>query len=338
MPQIHPQRLASIVILAVAATLPFVLSSYSTFQLAIALCYLPALFGLVIITGYAGQLALGNGAFFAIGAYTTAILVSRYDWPYLLTLPVALTLTSLAGLLIGIPSLRLRGHFLAVLTLAVAVATPPVLKALESLTNGVRGMALVVADPPAWLRLDPTQRNYLVALAVAAITFATTRGLTRGHIGRALRGLRDNEPVATTLGVSISVLKIAAFGYSAALAGLGGGLFAGVIGFVAPDDFGIGFAALLIIGLILGGKDSEWGAVIGSLLIVGVPLYAAKINQTASGLIFALLVLGAIFVMPSGLFGLFRQLRARYARLRNARRSNAQPSNHSQPTTARGTS
>lgn len=318
--------------------LPFVLSSYSTFQLATALTFLPALYGLVIITGYGGQLALGNGAFFAIGAYTTAILVSRYDWPYLATLPVAMLLTALAGLVIGVPSLRLRGHFLAVLTLAVAVAAPQILKAFENLTNGVRGMALVIDDPPAWTGLDPTQRNYLVALAAAAITFATTRGLTRSHIGRALRALRDNEPVAASLGVPVAVIKIAAFGYSAALAGLGGALFAIVIGFVAPDNFGIGFAALLIIGLILGGKDSEWGAVLGSLLIVGVPLYAAKINQTASGLIFALLVLGAIFILPSGLVGLFKQLQARYARLRDDKRADRQQPIHSQTTTARGLS
>jgi branched-chain amino acid transport system permease protein len=303
-----------IVALAIGLGVPFVLSPYLTFQAATALSYLPALLGLVVITGLGGQLSLGHGAFFAIGAYTTGILVKLAGWNYLATLPVATVLSFAAGALIGIPSLRIRGHFLAVLTLAVAVALPQIIKALDSVTNGVHGLAIIIDDPAPWTGLDATRRNYLVALLAAALAFAATRGLRSSHVGRALRALRDDERVAASLGIPVAWLKIAAFGFSAALAGLGGGVFAIVVGFVAPENFGIGLAALFIIGLILGGKNSEWGAVAGSLLIVAVPIYAGKVDETASGLVFAVLVLGAVYVLPGGIQGLVARLGARRSR------------------------
>jgi branched-chain amino acid transport system permease protein len=303
-------RIAAFAALGGGLVAPFTLDSYLTFQLATALCYLPALLGLVLITGLGGQIALGNGAFFALGAYTTGILVKTWHWPYLATLPVAALLPLVVGILIGIPSLRLKGHFLAVLTLSLAVVAPQLFKHIESITNGVRGLGIFLPDPPRWTHIDATQRNYLIALAVAALCFASTRGLVNGRIGRMLRAIRDNEAIAASLGGEIARLKVAAFAYSAALAGVGGGVFAIVIGFVAPDNFSLGFAALLIIGLVLGGKDSEWGALIGSILVVGVPLYAAKVDQTASGLIFAVLVIAAVFAAPGGAVGLVRRIRA----------------------------
>ncbi len=313
------QRWIPLAVVAAAAALPFALSSYATFQVATALCYLPALLGLTVITGLAGQIALGNGAFFAVGAYTTAILVKQYDWNALVTLPVAAAVAFAVGIVLGIPSLRLRGHFLAVLTLSVAVAAPQLIKHFDILTNGVSRLTIALGDPPAWLGIDANQRNYFIALVVATTAFVATRGITSGHIGRALRAIRDNEIVAASFGAEIARLKIGALAYSAALAGVGGGVFAIVVGFIAPEDFTIGFAALLIIGLVLGGKASEWGAVFGSGLVVAVPLYAAKIDHTTSGVIFAVLVIGAIFVAPTGLVG----FADRFAQFVAARRAGA---------------
>lgn len=300
-------RVAPWLLLATGALAPFVLDGYTGYQFAVALAYAPALLGLVVITGLAGQVALGNGAFFALGAYATAILTQSHGWPVLATLPVAIALCLLVGALVGLPTLRLRGHFLAVLTLSIAVAFPQLLKHFEGLTQGVRGINLVLADPPAWTHLDTAQLQQLLALAVVALSLAATRALVRSHVGRALRAVRDNEQVAAAFGVDVARLKIAAFAYSAALAGLGGGVFAAVVGFVAPDDFSIGFAAMLIIGLVLGGKESIWGALIGSALIVAIPLYAARIDQAASGLLFAVLVSASIFVAPFGVAGFARR-------------------------------
>jgi branched-chain amino acid transport system permease protein len=304
-------RFAPTAVLAAGVMAPFCVGSYATFQAATALSYVPALLGLTVITGLAGQIALGNGAFFALGAYTTAALVTHYHCNAIATLPLAAIVPFIAGVLLGIPSLRLHGHFLAVLTLTVAVAAPQLLKHFEAVTNGVNGLSIVVDDPPAWLGLDATQRNYFIALAVAVVSFTATHGISSGHIGRALRALRDNEIIAASFGVEIARLKILALAYSAALAGLGGGVFAIVVGFIAPENFTIEFTALLIIGLVLGGKSSEWGALVGSALVVGVPLYAAKVAQTMSGVTFAVLVIGAVFVAPTGIVGLVDRL-ARY--------------------------
>lgn len=300
-------RIGPWLLLSAGVLAPFVLDGYTGYQFAVVLAYAPALLGLVVITGQAGQVALGNGAFFALGAYATAILTQSHGWPVLATLPVAAVLCLLVGALVGLPTLRLRGHFLAVLTLSIAVASPQLLKHFERLTQGVRGINLVLPDPPAWSRLDAVQWSQLLALVVAALSLIATRALVRSHVGRALCALRDNEQVAAAFGVDVARLKIAAFAYSAALAGLGGGVFAAVVGFVAPDDFSIGFAAMLIIGLVLGGKESVWGAVIGSALIVAIPLYAARIDQAASGLLFAVLVIASIFLAPFGVAGFARR-------------------------------
>ncbi|MBR1218562.1 branched-chain amino acid ABC transporter permease [Bradyrhizobium sp. U87765 SZCCT0131] len=307
--QRHIRAVAGALLLAIVAVAPLMADSYLTFQAATALSYLPALLGLVVITGLTGQIALGHGAFFALGAYSTAILMKTCGWPFAATLPVAGLLSFAVGVLLGLPSLRLRGHFLAVVTLGVAIAAPQLFKHFEVITNGARGLAVMLDEPPAWLPLDATRRNYLIALIVAVLCMATTRGITRSHIGSALRAIRDNEVVAASLGADVARLKVLAFAFSAALTGLGGSVFAVVIGFVAPENFGIGFAALLIIGLVLGGKESEWGAVIGCGLVVAIPWGAGKIDQTASGVVFAVVVIGATFLAPAGIVGIVAGLK-----------------------------
>lgn len=289
---------------AAVLALPLVADSYFVFQAATALSYLPALLGLVVITGLTGQVALGHGAFFALGAYSTCVLAQRYGWPFVATLPVSAVLNLALGILLGLPSLRLRGHYLAVLTLSVAVCAPQLFKHFEAITNGARGLLVLFPDPPEWTGIDATQRNYWVALAVAAVCLVATRGITRSPVRHVLEAIRDNELVAAALGADVVHYKLGALGFSAVLAGLGGSVFALVIGFVAPENFTIGFTALLIIGLVLGGKRSEWGAVLGSALVVAIPLFAGKVDQVASGVVFAVFVIGATFLAPSGLVGL----------------------------------
>lgn len=296
--------IGSAVVLAAAIVAPFVLSSFATFQLATTFSYAPAVLGLVVITGLAGQLALGNGAFFALGAYATAILVQTYDFPYWATFPIAGLLSLVLGVLIGIPSLRLRGHFLAALTLTIAVAAPQIIKHFSSLTGGVRGINVVLPDPPEWLGIDATERSYYVALFVTVLCFIATYGVRNSRVGRALIAIQQNELVATSLGINVARMKVFAFGFSTLLAGFGGSCFTVTVGYVAPENFTIGLACLLIIGLVIGGKTSEWGAVIGSLFIVLLPLYAGRIDPALSGLCFAVAVILTILLLPGGLVSL----------------------------------
>ena len=310
--------LTTVVILVLALAAPFLLSSFMVFQLASVLAYAPAVLGLLVITGLTGQLALGNGAFFAVGAYTTAILVQGYGWPFWATFPVAGALAFVGGILFGIPGLRLSGHFLAVLTLSIAVAAPQVIKHFDGLTGGASGISVFLPELPEWLGIDNTQAAYFVALVVTVLAFVMTRALRLSRVGRALEAIRDNELVASSLGINVAWFKVAAFGYSTLLAGLGGSAFTVSVGFVAPESFTIGLAALLIIALVVGGKKSEWGAVIGSAFIVVLPLYAGSIAPAVAGVCFAVVVILFILLLPEGMVGLPRLVVRGYQRVAGA--------------------
>src|SRR5690349_13550370 len=147
------QLVAVLVILALACVLPFFIANYRTFQLTLALAYAIALLGLNMLTGYNGQISLGHGAFFAIGAYTAAILMDKADWPYWATIPVAGAVCLLAGFLFGLPALRLEGLYLALATFALGVSLPQLLKyhPIEPWTGGVQGIVIIKPDAPAFL-------------------------------------------------------------------------------------------------------------------------------------------------------------------------------------------
>ena len=260
-----------------------------------------ALAGLVVISGYGGQIVLSSGAFFAIGAYTTALVQQKLGLHFSLTLPLGAALAFVGGLLLGLAALRRPGHLLAVVTLAVAVAVPLFITHFEPFSGGARGLTVVSADPPAWLKISVNQRNYLVCLVITALVFWATHQLVAGRIGRALMAIRDNETLAAAMGIDIARHKILAYAFSAMLAALGGGLYAVVVGKITPGDFNIGFAALLIIGLVIGGKASLFGALLGAFLMVFVPAYGGKINPALPGAIFAVLVAAVLLLLPNGI-------------------------------------
>src|SRR5581483_4923602 len=182
----------TLVLLLVACVLPFVVSNYRTFQLTLVLVYAIALLGLNILTGYNGQISLGHGAFYAIGAYVAAMLMDQAGMPYWATIPIAGVVCLVVGFLFGLPALRLEGLYLALATFALAVSMPPILKAhfLEKWTGGVQGIVIVKPDPPAWLaaagvKLNADQWLYYFVLAIALVLFVVGWNLISGRIGRA---------------------------------------------------------------------------------------------------------------------------------------------------------
>src|SRR5947207_430459 len=183
----------TILLVAAACALPFVLKGYHTFQATLVIIYAIALLGLNILTGYNGQISLGHGAFYAIGAYLAAILMDQGGVPYWATIPIAGAVCMLIGFLFGLPALRLEGLYLALATFALAVSMPPILKAhfIEKWTGGVQGIVIVKPDPPTWLaaagiKLNADQWLYYFALAVALVLFVVGWNLVSGRIGRAL--------------------------------------------------------------------------------------------------------------------------------------------------------
>src|SRR5215208_5528103 len=175
------------------AVLPiFALESFQLFQLTMAVIMALAVLGLNIVTGYNGQISLGHGAFYAVGAYSTAILMSHGDWSFWATLPVSAAVCAALGYAVGFPALRLGGLYLALTTFSLAVAVPQILKhrSIEDWTGGVQGLFLLKPDPPSWVPLDADQWMYLVAVLVAALCFLLAWNLIRGRIGRALMATR----------------------------------------------------------------------------------------------------------------------------------------------------
>ena len=216
------------VLLLVACALPFVVTNYRTFQFTLVLVYAIALLGLNMLTGYNGQISLGHGAFYAMGAYCTAILMDKYGVPYWATLPIAGAVCLLFGFLFGLPALRLEGLYLALATFALAVATPQILKykGIEHWTGGVQGIVIVKPPAPFGLPISPDKWLYLFALAVAVAMFVLGVGILRGRVGRALIAIRDHPTAAAAMGVNTALYKSLTFGVSALYTGVGGALSA----------------------------------------------------------------------------------------------------------------
>jgi branched-chain amino acid transport system permease protein len=306
------------VFLIVAAALPFLVSNYRTFQLTLVLVYAIALLGLNMLTGYNGQISLGHGAFYAIGAYCTAILMDKFGVPYWLTLPVAGAVCLLVGFLFGLPALRLEGLYLALATFALGVSLPQLLKyhRFEQWTGGVQGIVIQKPEAPFGLPLKPDQWLYFFTLAVALVMFALAWNLLRGRVGRAMVAIRDNHIAAEAMGVNNSIYKSLTFGVSAMYTGVAGGLSAIAVQFVAPDSFDIFLSIKFLIGIVIGGLASIPGALFGALFLQFVPNIADEISKAAPWAIFGLFLLAFVYVMPMGIAGALRMAVARLTRKR----------------------
>ncbi|WP_219508405.1 branched-chain amino acid ABC transporter permease [Nonomuraea ceibae] len=295
---------AAAALLAAAVYAPFQLVPFHVFQLTMVLIYAVALLGLNLLVGHAGQISLGHGAFFAVGAYTAAILLDRWDAPYPLTLPAAALVAFVLGLAFGVPAMRLRGLYLALVTLAIAIFLVPLLKRFEEVTGGSMGLSLAKPAPPAWSGLAEDQWLYFLALAVTVAAFLLAASLLRSRVGRALHAVRDDEAAAEVMGVRPAYYKTLAFAWSAMFAGIAGCLYTWVIGFVSPDSFVVNLSITLLAGLVVGGLGSLSGPVLGALFVMFVPSISQDINEAAPGVIFGLLIIAVMYVAPTGLAGL----------------------------------
>jgi branched-chain amino acid transport system permease protein len=307
--------------LAAACILPFLVSEYRTFQFTLVLIYAIALLGLNMLTGYNGQISLGHGAFYAIGAYCAAILMDQFGWPYWATLPVAGVVCLVAGFLFGLPALRLEGLYLALATFALGVSLPQLLKYhhLEKWTGGVQGITITKPDAPEFLTslgivLNQDQWVYFFTLAVTVVMFLFGWNLLRGRIGRAMVAIRDNHIATEAMGVNNAMVKSLTFGVSAMYTGVAGALGAIAVQFVAPDSFNIFLSITLLIGIVIGGLASIQGAIFGALFIQFVPNIADDISKAAPWAIFGLFLLAFVYAMPAGVAGAIRMALARLQR------------------------
>jgi branched-chain amino acid transport system permease protein len=317
---------------AALVILPFVLSGYHIFQLTMVVVYAVVLLGLDILTGFNGQISLGHGAFYAIGAYTAAILIAKAGLPYWATVPIAGAICLVVGFVFGLPALRLEGLYLALATFALAVATPQLLKyhPFESWTGGVEGITFTKPDPPLHLPITSDQWLYFFSLIVAVPLFVIGWNLLRARTGRALVAIRDHPMAAAAMGIDTAFYKSATFGISAMFTGIAGALGALVTQFVAPDSFPIFLSISFVVGIVVGGIASLPGAVFGAVFIEFIPNLADAISDAAPWAIYGVFLIGCMYVMPRGAAGLLRALvaHARSGRITLSRFRTAPSSRH----------
>ena len=319
MASLDRRKLVGVALLVVlACVLPFVVGNYRVFQFTLVLAYSIALLGLNMLTGYNGQISLGHGAFYAIGAYAAAILMDKAGFPYWATIPIAGAICFVAGFLFGLPALRLEGLYLALATFALGVAMPQILKheALAKWTGGSQGIVIVKPDPPAWSGLSQDQWLYFFTLAWVVVLFVCGWNLLRGRIGRAMVAIRDQPIAAQAMGVNTSLVKSLTFGVSALYTGIAGALGAIVIQFVAPDSFTIFLSITLLVGVVIGGLASISGAFFGAVFIQFIPNIADEISKAAPWAIYGVVLIAFMYAMPTGVAGFLRLVRSRIARRR----------------------
>jgi len=307
---------------AILALLPVVgattglISDYSFLQLSLMIVYSIAVLGLILLTGFNGQISLGHGAFFAVGAYSAAILIDHWGWPFWATLPVAAMVCFVVGYLFGLPALRLEGHYLALATFSLAVAVPQILKYrhLETFTNGVQGINIFKSDPPFGLPLSSDQWMFLVVLAVAVLMFWIARNLIASRTGRALMAIRDHSMAASTMGVNVAHYKAVTFGISAVYTGIAGALHAIIFEFVSPDSFRFELSIAILVGAVVGGIASLPGAVIGGVFVQVIEKYADALTKAISSAvhlpldlepwtIYGIALIILMYTMPMGIAG-----------------------------------
>lgn len=293
------------VLLIAAIILPLLVNGYQAFQLTQAIIYAIALTGLNLLMGYNGQISLGHGAFYAVGAYTAAILIDHWGVSPYLTIPAGGITAFALGYLFGIPALRLHGLYLALATLALALALPQLLRfhALESWTGGVQGIFIDKPAVPFGLPISQDQWLYYFSLAIMIALLWVTANLVSGRVGRAAMAIRDHHIAAGTMGIDTARYKSLIFGISALYTGIAGALSAIVVNFVAPDSFDLLVSIVMFVGVVVGGLASISGAIYGGLFIVFLPNVAQEISDAAPWAIYGLLLVALMFVMPHGVAG-----------------------------------
>jgi len=292
----------SLVVLGLLVLVPIFAKNFIVFQLTMLLIYGLAVLALNILTGGSGQFSLGQSAFYAVGAYTSAILMEHGGVNYALTLPIAGIVCFVFGFLFGQPALRLSGVYLALATFALATAMPQLLKLnfFEKWTGGVQGLVVTKPDAPFGLHLSQDVWLYYFTLVVAVAIYVFSINLLRSRSGRAFMAIRDNEIAASAMGVDVALYKTLAFGVSAGITGVAGGLGAIAVQFVAPDSYTITLAISLFLGMVVGGVGWLPGSIVGAAFIIFVPNIAESVSKGLSGAVFGVLLFLIIFLVPHG--------------------------------------
>ncbi|MHB1131430.1 MAG: branched-chain amino acid ABC transporter permease [Chloroflexota bacterium] len=299
-------------LLAVAAPWLFT-SAYDVVLLNQALLYALVVIGLNFVYGFGGMFSLAQAAFWGIGAYTSALLTTDFGLPFLVGVPAAVAVAALCGLLVGVPTLKLRSHYLTMATLAFAEAVRLVFMNAEWLThgaNGIRGIPTASFGP---LRLDSPGTFYYLSLVVVALALLFTVRFRGSRLGRALAATSDDELAAGACGVEVTYLRVLAFVLSASFAGLAGSLWAHFSLFISPETFDLMSTIRFVSMLLIGGAGTAVGPLLGALLLTYLPEWLRFLQEYYMA-IYGISVVIILILAPRGLAGLGERLLDRVAR------------------------
>lgn len=301
---------APVLVGVILLALPNVADNYVIYVMTRLYVYVLVALGLNLLTGYAGQISLGHAAFFAIGAYTAAVLAERWHCPSVLCLGGAALFTAAVGYLLGLPCLRLSGLYLAMATLGFTLIVQEMLLQLAVITHGSEGMKV---RPASFLGLafDTDYRKYYLLLVVTVAMLLFARNLVHGRTGRAFLAIRDNERAAAAMGVNLAQYKTIAFAISALYTGLAGALSAFIVGFLDPQEFSFFLSIQFITVIILGGLASLLGSVLGACFLIVLPELLAGLDVWQA-LVYGLIMVATIIFMPFGLSGALRRYAHRW--------------------------
>ncbi|MCO5090928.1 branched-chain amino acid ABC transporter permease [Bosea sp. (in: a-proteobacteria)] len=294
-------RIVIVGMAVIVAMLPFVASTYVLSLLVLAGIYAVLVIGLELFMGQTGQVSFGHNAFAVLGGYATAILTTTHNWPPLAALAFSIVISVIAALIIGARTLQLRGHYLAMATLALGMIAYTLTVQLTSLTNGFAGITGIAPLGIGPLELTSDLQYYYVVWTIAALGIWSSFRIKDSRVGRALGAIAGNEEAASALGINAARLKLTAFVISAAYAAVAGSLMAHFVGFLSPEVFGLDLVTLLFAMLFVGGIGTIYGPVVGAVLIALLPAILgplAEYRQLAYGVI----LLAVIMFAPSGAF------------------------------------
>jgi len=266
-----------------------------------------------LLIGYAGQVSLAQAAFFGIGAYATGVVTTRYGWPPVAGIAAAVGISAAIAVLVGIPTLRLRGHYLAMATVGLNVISSVLFVGLVDLTGGPNGLIGVPSFHVLSIDFGAPERFFLLAWGCAGAIMLGLLFLTRSRVGRALRAIAASDIAASCLGVPVFLYKVTVFSLCAGIAGLAGALYAHQSNFVSPDTFSFFTSVLLLVMVAIGGFGRYWGPVFGAFIYTALPEVMRTWHDTEL-LLFGVAMIVVVGFFPGGLAASFARLFARRGR------------------------
>ena len=296
---------------------PWAVPEYWLAQLTFVLIYATVGLGLMLLAGFTGLFSLGHAAFLGVGAYTQAVLVNA-GWPFPLAMLCAGLLSAAVGVVVALPALRVKGIYLGMATLAFGFIVEEAIARWEHVTGGNAGLSVKAPSIGDW-KLDTPMEFYFLCLLVTVLSTLGVLNLLRSSTGRAFVAIRDSEISAQSMGIHLARYKTLSFAFSAALAGLGGALYAHKIQFLSPDQFGITQSIDLLLLVVIGGLGSVHGAFLGAIFLIVMPqlialskdLLPAAIGQASGlqGTVYGLVLIAFVLFEPMGLYGRWLKMR-----------------------------